>query len=306
MGGGESKSTVKEVSNQLYVNKTDIDILNKNSNSIIANTIIDNALKSGTSILNKQSLVIKNIRTDGDFELNTTQNQKASLTFEGMNQTQARNDAAIAFISQTLADLKNKTTEDILTKLEATAEAKNKSGFGSFGGSSKANTDITNNITSINQTNKNISNILLNEVENNFKTQNVTECVNTITNNQSVIVEDVVAKTSFKAFISQEQVADSLAKCSSVVTATQTIINNVLNTLDIKTIDDTTTNSQTDITGKATSENILQGLFESMGSMFNSLLSGALAPYAIGSTIIILCVCCCIFILLMLIMIFLR
>lgn len=314
MGGGESKSTVKEVNNQLYINKEDVNILNQNSNSVIANTIIENALKSGTSIINRQSLVIKNIRTDGDFVLNSSQNQKASLTFEGMNQTQARNDAAVSFITQTLADLKNNVSTDILSKLEAVAASKNTSGFGATGGSSKSKTDITNNITSINETNKNISNILSNEVTNNFTTQNVTECVNTITNAQSVVIEDVVAKQSFTAFLSQEQVAESMAKCSSIVTATQTIINDTLNTLGIQVADTTATTSTTDITGTATSENVSQGPFESLGgmfgtiftslgSMFSSILTGAMAPYAASSASIVICLCCCCCCLIMIMMV---
>jgi hypothetical protein len=75
-------------------------------------------------------MLFSDLKAQGDVDIGgISQKQVAAITFSAMNQTQARNDAAAQFIQNTLTDLQNNTSQNILTTMEGTADAKVTSGF---------------------------------------------------------------------------------------------------------------------------------------------------------------------------------
>jgi hypothetical protein len=280
-----SESLVKNISNQLYVNKSTINQLNEQINDVVANTIVKNAMNSGGAIINKQELKFKNLKAKGDIEIGgVSQKQQAAVTFSAMNKTTARNDAATEFIQKALADLKNNVSQDILTKMNATAEAKLESGFLSqaplSSATSKSETINESNITSITENTKNISNILKNQVQNNFTTDTVTSCITNINNSQLFEVQDVASDEGTIRIlnISQDQSVTAISKCSSISDSTNKIIANTLNALDVKVDETNSVVTKTEATGKATASTITKGPLD----FLSDLMSGWMSFIVIG------------------------
>lgn len=219
MGNKESsESSIKNINNQLYVNKSTITQLNQQLNQVIANSVVKNAIESGGAIINKQEILFDHIKAKGDIEIgDVSQKQAAAITFNAMNQTTARNDAAVQFIQQTLTDLKNNTSADVLTTMEGTADAKIKTGFLSSlplsQTVSQAETVNVSTVTAITENVKNIANVVQNRVENNFVTETLTSCILKINNAQMFKVQDIesVEGTIRIHNVTQDQAATAVA-----------------------------------------------------------------------------------------------
>jgi CRISPR/Cas system-associated protein endoribonuclease Cas2 len=277
MGSTQSStSKVANVSNQLYVNKSTIDQVNQQLNTVIANTIVKNAMESGGSIINQQELSFTGLSAQGDVDIGgISQKQVAALTFSTMNQTQARNDAALSFIQSALDSLKNNVSADILNQMEANADSSVQSGFLSQMpvSTTKSSSEVTNssNLSVVTENVRNINNVLQNRVENNFVTETVTSCLAKINNSQIFRVQDVTSSNGNIRIlnVTQDQAATAISQCGSVVDATNKIINDTLNALDIKVDDTNTVVAKTDQTGTTTSKTESSGIFESLSKIFS-------------------------------------
>jgi len=275
-----SESSIKNISNQLYVNQSTINQLNEQLNNVVANTIVKNAMNSGGAIINNQEIVFDGMTAEGDIEIGgITQKQVAKVTFSAMNNTQARNDAALQFIQTTINDLKKNVSQDVLTEMEAHAEAKTKTETIALPGSnvsSNAETVNISNVTTITQDVKNISNILKNSVENNFTTDTVTNCVMNINNSQMFRSKDLESKTgNIRVLnITQEQSAVALANCGAITEATNSIINDALSVLDIKVDETNSVMSQTKQVGESKASTTQTGI---LSQIYNALFNNPLA-----------------------------
>lgn len=275
-----SRSSVKNVSNQLYVNKSTVNQLNKQLNDVIANTIVKNAVDSGGTIINKQELIFEKIKAKGDIDIsNITQKQVAAITFSAMNKTAARNDSALAFISKTVDELKNNVSLEALAKMDGVANAKMKTGFlsGMPLSQSKSSSEVTNinDIKSVTENVKNIANVLQNRVENNFTTETVVSCIAKINNAQIFKIQDVETTEGIVRIhnVTQEQAATAIAQCESIVGATNKIINETMEVLDLKVDETNSIKTDLDQKGQTSSELEASGIFESFFEGLSKIFS---------------------------------
>ncbi len=83
MGGSSSKSTTTNEYNTTIVNNSDLQLLNKNINNFVSNTVVNQAASCSSSITQLQNVNFSHIDSAGDFTVDgVTQNQKAALTFD--------------------------------------------------------------------------------------------------------------------------------------------------------------------------------------------------------------------------------
>lgn len=275
-----SSSSVKNISNQLYVNKSTVNQLNKQLNNVIANTIVKSAINSGGTIINKQELIFERIKSKGDIDISDiTQKQVAAITFSAMNKTDARNDAALAFITQTIDELKNNVSLEALAKMDGAASAKMKTGFlsGMPLSTTKSSSEVTNisNIRSVTESVKNIANVLQNRVENNFTTETVTNCIAKIDNSQIFKIQDVETTEGIVRIhnVTQEQAATAIAQCESIVGATNKIVNEAMEVMDLKVDETNSIKTDLDQTGETASELESSGIFESFFGSLSKIFS---------------------------------
>jgi hypothetical protein len=298
MGANNStSSSVKNINNQLYMSKSTFNSLNSQMNSVIASTITKSAMQSGGTIINTQVINFKNIHASGDVEIgNINQNQQAAFTFSALNNTTARNDAATQFIQQTLNTINNTVSRDIQTTMDTNANNSVKSGFLDQLplSANKSTSDVINeqNIKSLTTTNRNISNILQNRVQNNFTTDTITNCIAGINNSQVFNVTDISSATgNIRVLnITQSQAATAIANCKGITDATNRILTETLGLMDVKLDEsdqiDNTYNANTDTTNTVESK----GIFQSLGDLIGSI-SGIFSIGLFSSIIMFLIVC---------------
>jgi hypothetical protein len=93
--------------------------------------------------------------------------------------------------------------------------------------------------------------------------------------------------------ITQDQAATAIAQCQSITDATNKIVNDTLNALDVKVDETNSVQSTTTQTGNASSTTTANGFFESLGQLFNL---GSLLSYIVIGIIILIVVGVIIFI----------
>ena len=289
--GNSSSSTVTNVSNTLLVNKNDIDIVNKNLTNQVANTVINNAKKCSANINQLQSVKFNNVTVAGDFNLNTNQKQQAALTFSCVNADQTRSDIANNMMQEMLSSIQNNNSAEVLNKLEAQASASQKNGFlsTSFGNSTSSNSNNTVNFTQMNLNNTHLQNAIENSIVNNFTTNNISDCISQVNNNQLVDAQNIVVGGNANIAIKQDQAASLFSECIQTSDVGQKITNSVMNLTGVKAENISKTVATTEMKGEASASQVNSG-FDLLASLAPCLAS--LGGPIIGC--IICCVVCCV------------
>jgi len=289
--GNSSSSTVSNINNTLLVNKNDIDIVNKNLSNQVANTVINNAKKCSANINQLQSVKFKNITVAGDFNLNADQKQQAALTFSCVNADNTRADIANTMMQEMLSSIQNNNSSEVLSKLEAQAAASQKNGFlsTSFGNSTSSDSNNTVNFTQMNTNNTHLQNIIENSIVNNFTTNNISNCISQVNNNQLVDAQQIVVGGNANIAIKQDQAATLFAECIQTADVGQKITNSVMTAVGVKAENISKTVEKTEMKAEATASQVNAG--------FDLLASLAPCLAMVGGPIIgciLCCICCCV------------
>ena len=67
--GGSSSSTVNQKYDTTIVNRSDINVLNKNINNFVADTVVNQASKCSASISQLQSVDLSDMKIAGDLDI---------------------------------------------------------------------------------------------------------------------------------------------------------------------------------------------------------------------------------------------
>jgi hypothetical protein len=276
--GGSSSSVVTNENNTLIVNESDIKVSNKNLNDFVSNTIIKNASECSAAIKQLQTVKFNNITTKGDFNIGEiNQSQNAALTFDCLQASAVRNDIAANMAQQMMSNLENKSSADVLDKLEAAAKTETASGSLSFGGaSSNSEANNINNYTSVTKTKKNIENVIKNSVANNFTSENVQKCISEVANSQNVEFQNlnIGGNMNIKA-ISQSQAADSMTRCIQQQDTGNKITSDALGKLGVAVKEEAATVKKTEAKATSESKTEQQGLADGLGSGLGKAYEGA-------------------------------
>jgi len=289
--GNSSSSSVSNINNTLIVNKNDIDIVNKNLTNQIANTVINNAKKCSGNINQLQSVKFNGGVYAGDFNLNVDQKQQAALTFSCVNADQTRADIANTMMQEMLSSIENSNSSEIISKLNAQAAVSQQNGFLStaFGNSTNSDSNNTVNFTQTNTNNTHLQNIIENSIVNNFTTNNISECISQVNNNQVVGVQNMVIGGNVTAVIKQDQAASLFSECVQTADVGQKITNSVMSAVGVKAENTSNTIAKTEMKSESAATQTNSGLD----------FAASLAPFlaSFGGPIIsciICCVVCCI------------
>ena len=304
MGVPHSKATVKNINNTLVVNKNDIDLLNEQNTTMIANTIIENAKTSTASIVQTQNLSFTNLHAKGDIVISdVTQKQQASITFKNLNVNQTTNDISNSLLTSMVEKISASTEDNILSQMMANASSAVKSGALSIPSFSKSesNASNTNNTTVTNTTDYTLKNIISNTIQNNFTSKNVENCISSVTGNQNILVSDIVSSdgsikiTSF----SQDQAATLMTECISQSGVANSITSSLQNIFGITIVDDKKTSTDTKQSGESQSTTETKGLFDIFSGLFSGV-SSIFVVVGVASSIL----CCLLFLFVLLLLFF--
>jgi hypothetical protein len=294
MGGSQSSSSVKQENNQMIINKQSVSVINKQINNFVANAIVYEAKMCSASIFQNQKIIIKNLKATGDINIGVEQEQAGILNFDCIQASTVRNDIANQMIHQMMASIESSNSADVLNKLNAIAGSKAESQFSPNpfqSSSSSSNVEQIQNFKSETNLNKNLENVVKNAVAANFTSQNVQSCKSQVVANQSVEVLNAQTNAKITVAIHQQQAIQLVTKCVQTANIGNSVTNNILGTLGVKTSDKTSTEIEASSSGSAESSALNKGIFESLGSifsglfapllgLFSGLLNGLLGPFS--------------------------
>ena len=312
MGSSESKSTIKNENNTLIVNKSDIEIVNKQLNEMSTNVAVNNAKSCSSSVNLEQVIDFSGAHIKGDFNIGTdgkgnagkvSLKQENVATFKCVQSTTVANEIGQNMLNDMMAKIDSSVSNEALNKMVANADSKAETGALSFGGSSnsESNVENINNYKSITETKKKLENIVQNSISSNFTADDAQECINQVNQKQGIdgsgaLIEGSVNIANFEA----DQVSNIFAECVQKSNVGSKITTDIANNMGVEIKEDSSTKLTNDMEGTATSSAKTTGLgldmFGSLGSITGSLGSLGLAAFApiLIPCILICCVCCCI------------
>ncbi|VBB18531.1 hypothetical protein YASMINEVIRUS_994 [Yasminevirus sp. GU-2018] len=299
MGGSSSKSTTNNTTNQTFINKTTVDILNKNTNEAVANALIKNG--ATCSVVNEinQNMDFHGCKVGGDINVDgLKQTAVITVDFSCINAFKAEQEMAQSLLSELVTDLQAKmdakSLNDMNTKAENTAKTS-----GILSGSSSTDTNVNNtyNLKVVNDTNQHIQNVIANSVQSNFEVESIQECINKAAVNQKMDFSNCEAGGSLNVKnLEQNASISSVVKCVNNSGTVQKIMNDAGNVMNVVV--------ETETKGEAANymKNVVTGVAESIGigggcpscpcPGCGDGFGASLWLYALCILIICCCVCC--------------
>lgn len=301
MGASESKSSIKNINNQLVINKTDIDVLNEQNNIAIANTIISNASMSTSIILQNQKVNISNIRAKGDINIGEIrQDQSAFLSFKSLDIKNVTNEASSNILGNMMNELLSKVDNDAITKMLANAESSTKTEALSMPGWASSKSDAENivNTTLRNESVMKLKNIMANKIENNFTSENVSDCISRVSNSQEITIADISTSDGSINLegMYQDQAAEIIAECITNNGISNSIFTDLASTFGVTIVDEKKTKTATEQSAVSKSTTETKGVLSGIGNLLSSITSGYFALVG-GISFCSSISCCCILIL---------
>lgn len=278
------------------INKSDLEVLNQQVNEFVSNSVTSSAAKCSASSSTYTENQLGNIRVVGkgnkaDIGIDTQQDSQLSLQCiqQSIQQTNIGNDIAQSIMN----NLNQSVSADIMNKVVAAADSKMEQGMFSnpfAAASSKVNVDVTNFQQT--ETNRKLSNLISNSVENNVKTEDIKTCftdtaqgISNKVGNIDIIGQENVLELN----LSSKQISKSFSTCQQLTQQTSAVTNTIATQLGLAIVDDTKTKTSTEtesIAKTSVKATGLEGVIGAIGGLF-----GLAALPAIISGCAIFCVC---------------
>lgn len=288
-GCSSSSSTVNNKYSSDIINKSDLEVLNKNVNDFQTNTIVNQASNCSAGLAASNSVAVIG-STARNIEISDIdQTNSGTVSFDCVQQNSYANEVTSGIATTYLSELNNAFATDVLDKIDSTTAANASSGFlstGSADSSSRVNTDYRfNNVT---DTRKNIQNVVENSIRNNLSLNDTQDCVTTLKTSNSVGVLDVDAEEDIKIRgLNQINSAAILSKCLQKKNNSNRITNNILTDLGIRVSEESTVKKIGDLSSSASSVAVVTGPLQDLGALLSGLFSG---PIIIALIIASICI----------------
>lgn len=299
MGGSDSSSS-QTITNKT-INKNYLDNLNKTIMNAGVETLVKQANQCSTAVNQNNLCKTKNVDTAGNFVYESDQANKAKINFSCINSASAQGDMSQEMMAQLLQDVKNTNNTSLATTLNAVADNKSKTGFLSTPpiGRVSSNTDQTIKQTIENETVNKIQNIYEQNLQNNFTSDTVNECIGKSKQDNITDIENIKAEGNVEIDCVQANDLESVQNCQQLATAISKTSSAVAQELGLTIVNESTTKTENEATGvtKTTVEATgpISEFGDAIGNALTAIGMGIMAPFAIPSVICSV-ICCCIII----------
>jgi hypothetical protein len=299
MGSSESKSSTVNKNKQTIVNETTVDILNKQVNTAIARTRINNSTGCKNSIKQSQEIEFSNCKIKGDaiFDGITADQYTDVVDFKCVQVSKVDNEVAQEIMNQIMGQIESSLDSESLNNMLSYAEAEADAGFLSTGSSSSDTSSVNDfELTVKNTNNMAIKNIVENSINVELDVEDVQDCVNEVVHNQSLKAKNcdiggdlIVRNINFKQGVA------STAECIQSKGISQKIVNAAKTGLGVIVEADTKSSTKTEMEAKAKSVASSGGIGDIFGASLSSLtgsaasLGGGPIGSSVSSSLCILC-----------------
>jgi hypothetical protein len=302
MGG--SKSSSEQTITNKTINKNYLDNLNKTIMNAGVETLVKQANQCGTAVNQNNTCKNKNVEAAGDYYYGSTQDNKAKINFSCINSASAQGDMSQEMMAQLLQDVKNTNNTSLATTLNALADNKSQTGFLSTPPIGKVASKTKQNITQTieNETVNKIQNIYEQNLQNNFTSDTVNECIGKSRQDNITDIENIKAEGNVEINCNQANNLEAVQNCQQLATAVSKTSSAVAQELGLTIINESVTKTENEATGVTKTTVEATGPISELGDAFSNILGAFgmafLTPFVIPS-IICSVVCCCIIIIIL-------
>lgn len=262
MGASHSSTTTTNESDVTYINENTYNLLNKNITNAVANAIIknDTTCQALTSI--DQIVDFSKCKVAGDLNISgVTQNSTASVDFSCLNVAKAEQAMAQTILSEMVADLQTEFDNQAINNMKTAAStSSSSSGLFTTGSNSSTTTNNKYNLVSDNKVNTEIQNVIINNINTNFETENIQKCIGDLEVKQKQDYSSCEVGGSLNVSdLEQTSSVSTVVDCVNKSGTTQNIINNIGSDLNIAVKSTTTNSSTSEITTETETKSTADG-----------------------------------------------
>ena len=288
---GKSKSKSSQTITNNTVNQNIIDTLNKTIMNSAVETMINNASSCSSAVnVNNSCDFSKMSVKEGDINIGGNQTAQAKVNFNCINENETSADMATAMMASMVAEMKSLNGTEAAANLNTASQSSNKSGFASMPSSSSSNssTNVTNNVT--NETISNVKNIFEQNLNNNFTSNTVSECIGKTNVSNTLEASDfAVDKGNINVQCIQTASVEQVQNCKQLSSSIQKTTQSTLQELGLVVETESDTGTSTESTVASKSENVATGPIEEAGNAISSIVGAVGLAYLgpiIGSVVI--------------------
>jgi hypothetical protein len=292
MGGGGSKGSSKNTIINNTINNNTIENLNKTVMNAGVDVLVKNANMCSSAVNQNNLCSVGDVNiVGGDFTYESNQSNDAKVNFSCVNTSEASSEMADTMVRNMMGELDTLSNTEAGASLNAAAMAENTSGFGSSGSSdaSSAN-NVTNKIK--NDTRVTIQNIYENNLNTNFTSDTVNECIGKTTQSNidelgNINIED--GNASLKCV--QTNTLEQVQECKQLSEALNKSMRESMDELGFTVSSDNTATSETEATSESESVNVSTGPIQDVMDGISGILNGLLAMMGLPFILSLLAVC---------------
>lgn len=240
MGSDVSKNIVKSVNNLNVVNRTDIDIINKQLFETSVESIINVCNSHASIVSGTNEIALAKLKTKGDLNISTTQTNYAKVQFTSEIITEIQNKISTNLAIEIISGIQQNVDQDILSEMVTKATENIKKGWPDIpsGKSDYSEASSENNTDIKNETEITLENIVEICLKFTMKTENINECITNLNlmNKFSIFEADVGRDGNIS--LNQSNEIESITNCITSTTVISELINNLSTVTGVTIVED--------------------------------------------------------------------
>lgn len=267
--GSTTISSTSINNNQLIINKDTLHAMAEDVNKTMSD-VVNRSIKScSQSASNTESSTIHLGDIGGNFTTGPIELDMVSkIDFKCLQDSNIQTQIVQETAQKIMDGLKSSMKSDAYSTLAAQATASTKNGFLSLPTADKTEgiTKIVNNMKQINETDRDLTNIIVNETTNKFTNENIQKCMQQISNSQtSNITAGNIAGNATVGPIKLSQSTDSVLSCVQVEKNITDVLKTSMSNIGLTVDDSKSGSSTTNVTAASTASTEHGGI----GDLFN-------------------------------------
>jgi hypothetical protein len=275
MGGNSSKSTVEQIIDQKFINRSTLDSFNEQVTKSTTENLMKSLTQAGASASQNANIRIGEISATGPgstvTNINASVGQEAYVDLQVADKSIQQNDINTELALAIINNVSQSINNEQMAKLVSNSEAEQKVSGLSFTGGNETESNVYNRMNSLNlnETSRKFTNIVTNVINQKAQTENVKQCIATDFKNASIDIGKISATdggTVSNVGLTINQASKVISKCIFETQMTSKVTNAIAQAVGL-TVKDENTNKQSG-EGDATSvaKQTITGLFD-MSSM---------------------------------------
>lgn len=292
--GNTNSSTSTQKYDTTVVNKNDLKLLNENITNVTTNTMMDSASNCSASQNNIQLVDASSMDIAGDLNLDVDQNLQANVSFSCLQSSDFSSDVANSLLTDVMNKLQSNYSSDVLDKMNAQAKLDSQNGFlsSAIGNSNSSNSSINYNMTNINETRKDIANVVKNNISNNLDMKNIQNCIGQQTNSQKVTVNGTKVGGNANIGVKQNIAAKLVTSCVQKSNLGSKLATDLKNSFHMQDETDAQFAKRTDASTSSTAQVVNTGPIQEIGGIITSVFgSYTTSLISLGVLCFLLCLC---------------